>query len=323
MARPRRLGPRMLDLRSIAEGMSTPGIDPRQWVSYGLVESEDPVEFDDELGPLVNVRLQPSNVAVRCRVAGQVAGNGEAEYSPFIAGDEVLVTMPGGSERNCVITGRLCNGLDKFPAESVAGQDPTTNSFAFKRQRTPFIHEIAGPYIVRQATTGAMFSFDAKGSLTIRNGNGDALQMTADYCTIQSSDGTSMFQLDFTNGRLTIQAGDALFTLSDSLAAPQSNAITTNGTLSLSANSQPAAEHLVTTEALANILTAFGGLILPIPVTPAQVAGAFAAAAASPLLPPVAAAIFAAFQAATQKPPGVPGQGQMMPGIGCSGLLGG
>src|SRR5262245_23950415 len=105
-------------------------MDMRQWCSYGTVDpetdDEKSVEFTDDYGPLVNVTIQPSGLPVRCRVASFVAGAGEGEWYPYIAGDEVIVMFPGGSELNAVIVGRLSNGLDK-PAASVGGADPTEN----------------------------------------------------------------------------------------------------------------------------------------------------------------------------------------------------
>ena len=324
MAKRRRtaLGQRPLDQRTVGEGLGFPGIDPRQWISYGVVD-EEAVTFDDDLGPLVSTTLQPSGYQVTCRLGYGTAGNGEGEYHPFVPGDEVLVAIPEGNERaGCVIFCRLNNGVDKFPGSSVAGQDPTTNTFGFRRMRTPWVEEIAGPWLLRQATTGALLSFDTKGVVTLKDGQKAALQMTPDLFGYQSGDAKFLLQLDLTGKRFTLQVDDAVMTISGSKASPAKSAIAIPGSFAITTSGNPAAEHVATIEAIANVLVALGSVVAP-PFTPANVAAAVTQASTTPLAPPVAAAIFGAFSSAKQKPPAVPGQGQLTPGIGCKGLLAG
>src|SRR5512147_1532249 len=169
------------DLRSAGDGYSYPGIDPRSWVSHATVDDEDPVSFDADLGPLVGVTLQPSKEQCVCRVGMGIAGRGEGQYYPCVAGDEVLVALPEGSPRaGGVVVARLCNSVDRFPSGSVAGQDPATNSFGFRKQRAAHVHEVDGPYLVRQSASGALMSMDAAGVLTLRDGAGSALQFSPD-----------------------------------------------------------------------------------------------------------------------------------------------
>src|SRR5258708_21906914 len=113
-----------VDQLSLNDGVAAPGADTRQWVSYGVVdddqEDQKSVTFDADHGPLVSVTLQPSGIPVVCRVAGWCAGNGEAEYFPFVSGDEVVVHVPEGDERaGCIITGRCNSQIDRFPRRSV------------------------------------------------------------------------------------------------------------------------------------------------------------------------------------------------------------
>ena len=315
---------------SMMEGFARPGADTRQWISYGTVAAgEESIEFDADYGPLITVVLQPSNITVVCRVGMSIAGNGEGEYNPFISGDEVLVALPEGSERaGPVIVSRLTNSIDKFP-ENVAGQDPTTNSFAMKRQRTARVEEIAGPYLLRQATTGALLSIDASGTLSLRGGDSSMLQLSASAFAWQSQDAEHILQLDQVNGRFTLKVGDALLTLSNSSALPPSSGLVCNGSFAISAGAAPPIEHVLTTEAfchiLVNVLSLF---VLPpamMPLPPStyapQVATALATASAAPLEQTVAATLFGLFLAPVPKPPGVPGQGQSLPGIGCRQLL--
>src|SRR5579859_785093 len=117
---------RFFDHAQYANAFRRPGMDTRQWVSYGTVDADTSdakaIQFKDDdgnpspYGPLVSVTLQPSGVSLPCRVLGQVAGNGEADYFPFLAGDEVLVLLPEGDERaGAVIVGRLNQEIDAWP----------------------------------------------------------------------------------------------------------------------------------------------------------------------------------------------------------------
>lgn len=339
---------RAVDMRSFAEGFSFPGIDPRQWISYGVVE-QPIVEFDDDFGPMITVRLLPSDTQTVCRIGCQIAGNKEGEYYPFVENDEVLVAIPDGNERGgCVIIARLNNSIDKFPGDSVAGQDPTTNTFAFRRQRTPFIHEISGPYLLHQATTEALLSFDTKGSITIKDGTKNAIQMTPDVVGFQSGDAKYLLQFDLTGGRFTLQVDDCIVTLSSSSASPSVNTVSVPGALAIGTASNPSIEHVATAESVANMMLAFntivaaacaaaGATIGSVPVvgtpvaaalatlavafSPPSLAAAIAAASQGTIAGPIAAAVSTAFSGSLQKPPGVPGMGQVKPGLGATGTL--
>lgn len=317
-----------LDVRSIAEGMSYPGIDPRSWIAIGTVDDADSVVFDEKLGPLVSVTLQPNKEPCVCRVAGEIAGDGEASYFPFVAGDEVLVAIPEGSTRaSAVIVGRLNNGIDKWPSGSIAGQDPESNTFAFKRHKPPFIHELDSSYLIRQSSSTAFISINKTGTITLKEGEGSALQITPDLIGAQSKDGACILQLDTTNKIATMQAGSARLSLSNSgssdLIAPNTLRI---------ASGDVAAEHVLTIEGLCNLLNSIGIQALtasPGPLTGATLAVFFQtvlplaipAAAALPQTPTVAAAIITGLTAQLPKAPPVPGLGQQTPGIACKGLI--
>jgi len=343
----RRRSNRAMDARTMGETFSFPGIDPRQWFSYGVVDDmtdDDPepsVVFDEEYGPLVKVTLHPSMTPANCRVAGSVAGNGEGEYHPFVAGDEVLVLIPEGNEKgDCVIIGRMNNAIDKFPSDSVAGQDPTTNTFGFKRCRTPVVHEYAGPYTLRSALTGALLAFDETGSLTVRDGEGSGFQIGPDAIGLLSSDGKFLIQLDLTGKHALIQADDAIISISGTGANPEQNMIAVPGPIAIGASGNAPGEHAISTEAAAHmmqwVLQLVGAAIglanpgpitgatlatqLAIPATTPSFAGAMASAAGAPIAPPVLAAIVAAFLAQPQKTVAPP-TGQPIPGIGCSGTF--
>jgi hypothetical protein len=351
MSRPRRKGsrPRMgmgMDVRTFAEGMRYPGIDPRQWISYGIVEgkSEDDstaeVTFDDEYGPLVKVVLQPSMTPVVCRVASQIAGNGEGTYHPFIEGDEVLVAIPEGDETSdCCIIGKLNNSFDKFPSSSIAGQDPSKNGIGFMRTRTPYIVEANGPYLIRSAVTGAMIGIDDGGTATILNGDSSGFQISSDVIGMSNSDGTAMIQLDLTGKHINLRMEDAVLSLSATGANSEVNMISVPGSLVINTTGNAANEHVATTESVVNIIyqimlalgaviTATGatpltgtslGAILIVPATQAL---GITAAASTPLNPALLAAIMGAFAVMPPKLPTFPA-GQTLPGIGCPGLFAG
>lgn len=333
-----------LDAKTIASLFSFPGIDPRTWVSIGLVmaaqqvdgETVNSVEFDEDLGPLVNVTLQPTNVSVRCRVASVIAGNGEGEYVPFVEGDEVLVVIPDGQTMSSpVIIGRMNNGVDKWPSESIAGQDPKKNTFAFRRVRTPFIQEYASTYMVRCAANGAFLLMSDKGSITLRDGSKGALQMGPDM--FGYSEGVAgennpssspapkmLFQLDLTGRRMSLQVDDALLQMNSSQA--DNNAgntiLATASEFQVICGTNVASENVATWEAVLALLNAFanalnaaatGPLAYTTALTAMSLAGGFP-------LPPTAAGFLAlAKQVAVTKakPPVDPITGvQLEPGIG-------
>lgn len=309
-------------------------------------EGEDLVVFDTDLGqPLVKVTLHPSFVPVFARVSGTIAGNGEAEYFPFVKGDEVIVALPEGNERaGAVIIGRLNNAIDKFPMESVAGQDPTTNSFAFERRRTPKVQEFAGPWMVRAGiigNQGSLFSIDQNGVVTVKDRENSTMQISPDVIGFQGpstpeSPPKFVLQLDLTGKHFLVQVEDAILSLSASTASPEQNMIGVPGPLAIAAGGNPPLEHALSTEAFFNLLNQLflqlNVLLSPVgtPLTGTALAAiivtwlntnfvaAIQAAGATPLLPQISSALVAAFAAATPKPQ-TP-SGQLRPGLGAPGL---
>jgi hypothetical protein len=239
------------------------------------------------------------------------------------------------------------NAIDKFPMNSVAGQDPTTNTFGFRRARTPMIQEYASPFTLRSALTGALLAFDNADVLTIRDNDEDdgstgALQLSPDVIGFQSADASMLLQLDLTGEHFIAQVKDAILSISSSTANPEQSMLNVPGSFALITGTNTAAEHATSTEAtanmVANMIMALGAAIAlanPGPITGATLAAQMAlpiagaayatgimAAAATPIDATIGAALFAAFQAqgAVQKPPAGP-MGQVMPGIGCASLL--
>lgn len=340
-----------IDWSTLAEATRGPDAD-KQWCSIGIVTADDAgqiVQFREDLGqPLVSVTLVPTNVPTYCRVGSAVAGNGEGEWHPFVLGDEVVVLIPQGHEgAGCVIVSRLNNKLDAFPMDSVAGQDPTTNTFAFSRRRTPYVQEYAGPVVLRSALSSALISIDALGAITLKDSENAALQLSADLIGFvgpsDAAKGTSpefLLQLDLTHRHFAVQVGDAVMTLSASDASPEVNTITVPGAMTIGTLGNGTLEHAATTESVANVLEKFTqqlaliigatgagtGTAIGTAITTWLVSPSFPAVWAlaneapigsqSPSLPEVIASIFAA---STQKS-GL-GPTQLDPGIGCAGLV--
>lgn len=336
------------DAVTMGAALARPGMDPRQWVSYGLVapqqevdgETIDSVEFDDELGPLVNVRLQPSNLEVRCRIATSVAGAGEGEYVPYIENDEVLVIIPEGDEAaSPVIIGRLNNSIDKFPLESIAGQDPTNNTFAFRRIRTPFIQEYASSFMIRNAAHGAFILMSDNGTITIRDGSKGALQMGPDiFSYMEGVPGEvdpeatpspqAVFQYDLTGRRISLQMDDALIQINsgDADANPGQVIIASQAGTFFNPGTNQGKEHFATVEGVINILEKvvllIGPLLVPPLVGPAAVLAlltpALGTASSAPItdaaLIATLAGIIQALEAAV-KPPAIAGV-QLSPNLG-------
>jgi len=311
----------MFDHLTQGQAHSGPGQDTRQWCSYGTVDRETPGDpsttFTDAYGPLVRVTLHPSGTPVVCRVAHEVAGNGEGEWFPFLEGDEVMVLIPEGDETaGCCIVGRLNQEIDKWPTQ-VAGQDSTKNNFAFRRVRVPYVFETAAGYLVRSAATGAFLSISQAGEVTIGNADKAYLALRPDFLGMQNGPGDVLFQIDVGQKQFVVEAAGTKFVLDGSLSS-----LYTSGTLQLGTSGQQASEHATSIESVVVLLEAFFtalGVASPGPLTGAGVAGAFTGvmntAIAAPPLPigPFAAALAGAL--AIPKSPGV------TPGLAAPGLL--
>lgn len=193
------------DAASMAQAFARPGIDPRQWVSMATVDADTDsarsVQFTDEdgnpnpYGPLVSVTLQPSGICMVCRVASAVAGDGEADWYPFVGGDEVAVLILEGDERaGGVIVGRMNQEIDKWPLV-VGGQDATKNTFGFRRMRCPFIVETVGGYLIRSALTGSQIGIDPQGKVILSDGDQGNIVIGPDAIGMTSGDGETFMQL--------------------------------------------------------------------------------------------------------------------------------
>lgn len=340
--------PRPINVRDLGEAISHAGIDPRVWVAYGLVDADDPVDATDpDYGPLVSVQIQPYDVPVLCRVSSAIAGDGEADYHPFMGGDEVVVLLPHGRpDADCVVIGRMNNSRQKWP-QTVAGQDATKNAFGFSRRRTAHLSEHAGTWMVRQATTGALMTMDDNGTVTLRDGAGDALQISPDVFGYQSADGNSILQLDVSGERCTVQVGSARMILAGTNASPGNSSIVVPKILSISTSTNVATEHAVSTEQVYNVIAgAFDALatimllLPPVPLAPGVIPAIAALikdpifsstalalsaplSASKPLNPALAAAIQAAIASQSPKTQASVAAGSASPrvGIGCQGTL--
>ena len=325
---------RPFDARTIAEGFRGPGMDPRQWCSMGRVHAkadQELVVFDQDLGaPIVRVTLEPTKVPVSCRVSSMMAGNGEGEWPTFIEGEEVVVLIPEGNERaGCVIVGKLNNALDRFPMESVAGQDPTTNSFAFSRRRTPYVVEQAGPLMWREALTGAFLSIDKTGNITLRDGQRSAFQMSGDAIGFQgpSNETTpprAVFQYDLNAERITMAFGNSMLQMN---AAGQNWLVSPTQFVARQGADFPG-EHVATVEFVLAMLGVVSRSVTLLgggePSTGGAIQAAInlaVAAGGAPLMPTDAAPLLAglAVAGATPKPP--PVGVQMLPKLGAVNFL--
>jgi len=210
-----------VDAVAIRELVAGEGTDTRHWSTYGQVmadqEGQRSVILDDpeNPGPLVLVKLLRSGLQVPCRVGMACGGDGEGEWHPFVAGDEVLVEIPDGNERSIpVITHRLANAIDRFPS-MVAGNDTSTNSFAFKRVRVPYIFETASSYLLYSAPTKSFLALTEAGAFTVSNADKALLQLGADVIGFRNGDADCFVEIHVGEKRLHLEAGSAKLQLAD------------------------------------------------------------------------------------------------------------
>lgn len=321
-----------MDPHILREIVAGPGVDTRQWISYGVVEARgpatgdaDPVEFDPDYGPLVLVALQPSGISVRCRVGCDVAGNGEADYYPFLEGDEVLVAIPEGDERaGCVIIKRLTNQIDKWPMQ-VAGTDVTQNGFAFRRMRVPYLLESSDAILIRTATSGANVALSKDGRITLTDALNSFFTINPDFIGMQNGDGDVLLQLDLQDKTFVVDANGTKMTL-----AKDGSIIASTGTIAIAPNGAFPLQHIATVEGCVNLIAqwsfALSAAITALGGPAAAVAGAFlpatllTAIAATPTssLGPYAAYAAAVTAALAGKTPDTTGN---VPGLGSGGGL--
>lgn len=253
----------MIDSALMGEATSRPGNDTRQWISLGTVVEETSgtksVEFKDETGtplpsgPMVRVTLQPSNIRVLAMVGQQVVGNGEGEWVPFIQGDQVLVALPSGDENFApTIICRVASRYDPFPT-AVAGQDPTKNTFAFKRRRTPYIEETASSWMVRSAITGAQVAIDQQGALFLSTGDKHHFILNADVMSWGNAENTVEIQLQVSDKNIIMSANTSRVEL---MSSGQS-LISSAGPLAITGGGASAKHHEVSLEQVINLFVNF------------------------------------------------------------------
>lgn len=274
-----------MDFATMGEAFARPGMDTRQWISYGTVEpGEESVIFTDDdgtnpspIGPIVIVKLVPSDVIVPCRVASSCAGVEEGEWAPFVAGDEVLVAVPEGDERaGCVIIGRLNQGIDRFPLR-VAGQDVTKNTFGFKRLRTPYVIETASSFMIRSALTGAGLTIDQTGNMYLVSGDGHRFAMHASFLKLEAKGGSSFLQIDPEQDEVLVQGGGTT-----QLALNKSaSTFFTMGTLDIGTGGAAGSGHAITTEQVIALFVNFIPFLVSLGATLPAWTAALAGAPAS------------------------------------------
>lgn len=102
------------DTMRIAAAISRPGIDPRFWVSYAIVNA---VGIDEE-GVFIDVTTMPTLGQYTARLASSYAGPGYGSYVPVGINDEVLVEAPSGDPlEGLVVSGRLHSASDNIPED--------------------------------------------------------------------------------------------------------------------------------------------------------------------------------------------------------------
>lgn len=202
------------DYAAQREAGAGPGADTRQWISNGTVNADQPgapaVDFTPKAGPLVSVRLHPSDIDVRCRCASYVASLGEGEWHPFAGGDEVIVALPMGHERGgATIIGRLNNGIDTFPT-NIANNDVTANNISTKKSVPNYAWEISNGWILRSITTGAQLALDRLGGWMLNSGDLHFVKLDSQGASLAIAGLQSIVNINATTGQITLAAGSVL-----------------------------------------------------------------------------------------------------------------
>ena len=112
-------------MRTIGEAMAAPGMDLRNWLSYGTVatvDDEGNVHHDDPHaisqgaeGVEVDVYVESLDKLVTCHYAGVHGGPNVYIGAPIKPGDRVVVGMPEGDDAGCVILAILNSAAQPVP----------------------------------------------------------------------------------------------------------------------------------------------------------------------------------------------------------------
>lgn len=335
------------DYAAQREAGAGPGADTRQWISNGTVNADQPgapaVDFTSKIGPLVSVRLHPSDIDVRCRCASYVASLGEGEWHPFAGGDEVVVALPMGHERGgAIIIGRCNNGVDTFPT-NIANNDVTANNISTKKSVPNYAWEISNGWILRSITTGAQLALDRLGGWMLNSGDLHFVKLDSQGASLAIAGIQSIVNISASTGQITLAAGSVLVpSTPETPAVVQQNKVTltidpSTGSIYASTQGATPVGHVATIEgmitlfngflvSLAALATALGGapltgvtlglLLSPSPplANPAIMNGALPASATQPLAP-YEAALTAAL-AIPRDPTGL-----VKPGLGATGFF--
>ena len=117
-----------LDTTRVANAVSRPGIDPRIWVSYAIVNA---IALDPDNGLICDITLMPNGGQFSARVGVEYAGNGFGDHSPLAVDDEVLVeSIMGDPDHGYVITRRIHSPSD--PPSQVVIDNPADRIIVVK-----------------------------------------------------------------------------------------------------------------------------------------------------------------------------------------------
>jgi phage baseplate assembly protein gpV len=107
-----------LDTRMLGQAVSFPGIDPRSWVSLGVVTA---VNVANDGGPMVDLVTLPNNQTATARVGAPYGAGGFGDWCPIAVDDEVIVIAPDGEPAHgLVVVARLWCQADPVPDLAVA-----------------------------------------------------------------------------------------------------------------------------------------------------------------------------------------------------------
>lgn len=114
---------RSIDLGKLASAITRPGVDPRVWITLGVVTETG---ADPEQGLFADVEFIPSGEEQTVFVGSNYAGAGYGTVVKPKVGDVVVIAVPEGiQDAGPIIIARLWNGQMPPPPEAINGEDIT------------------------------------------------------------------------------------------------------------------------------------------------------------------------------------------------------
>jgi hypothetical protein len=161
---------RRFDASALSEIASRPGIDPRVWLTEGVITE---LGHDPAHGQFADIQPMPTGSTFTAYLGQAYAGADFGAHFPAKVGDTVLVAIPHGDTGNAPwVIARRWDASDNPPVEVGEGDEPTANVVikVEKGQKLQVIVDGAGEVQIESRGTGDVSITTARGDVIVKTG---------------------------------------------------------------------------------------------------------------------------------------------------------